>query len=246
MVIGASFIGLEVAASLRARGIDVTVVAPESLPLARIVGDDAGRFVLGLHREKGVRFELGRKPARIPTDSGRARRWFRRRGHPGGDGRRRATPHRARAGGAGLTVDRGIVVDGSFQTSARGIYACGDVARYPDPRSGGLIRIEHWAAAQRQGRAAALQILSIPGEFRDVPFFWSQHYDVTLKVVGHVERWDNITLKGSLEKRDAQLVYRVGGRVMALATLGRDRLSLEAEAAMQAGQDDRLRTLVGD
>jgi len=243
VVIGASFIGLEVAASLRTRGIDVTVVAPEKLPLARIVGDEAGRFVLGLHEEKGVRFRLGRTPARVLSDrveldDGSA---------VDGDlvvmgvGVR---PRVTLAEAAGLQTNRGIVVDRSFQTSAKGIYACGDVARYPDPRSGTLIRIEHWAAAQRQGRAAALQILSIPGEFRDVPFFWSQHYDVTLKYLGHVETWDTIEVKGSLEKHDAQLAYRVGGRVMALVTVGRDRLSLEAEAAMEANKDDRLQALL--
>jgi NADPH-dependent 2,4-dienoyl-CoA reductase/sulfur reductase-like enzyme/nitrite reductase/ring-hydroxylating ferredoxin subunit len=243
VVIGASFIGLEVAASLRTRGIAVTVVAPESLPLARIVGDEVGRFVLGLHQQKGVQFRLGRKPGRIGTDRVEL-----------DDGSTidadlvvmgvGVRPRVQLAQDAGLKVDRGIVVDRSFRTSASGVYACGDAARYPDPRSGELIRIEHWAAAQRQGRAAALQMLSIPGEFRDVPFFWSQHYDVTLKYVGHVEKWDTIQVAGSLEKGDAQVLYRVAGRVMALVTVGRDRLSLEAEAAMQANQDDRLEALL--
>ena len=244
VVIGASFIGLEVAGSLRTHGIEVTVVAPESLPLARIVGDDAGRFVLGLHQEKGVRFKLGRKPARILVDRVELDDGSAVEGNlvVMGVGVR---PRVELAEAAGLKVDRGIVVDRSFQTSAKGIYACGDVARYPDARSGAPVRIEHWAAAQRQGRAAALQVLSIPGEFRDVPFFWSQHYDVTLKVVGHVETWDSIELGGSLEKGDAQLAYRVGGRVMAVVTLGRDRLSLEVEAAMEANQDDRLDALLG-
>ncbi len=243
VVIGASFIGLEVAASLRTRGTEVTVVAPESLPLARIVGDDAGKFVLGLHEEKGVRFRLGRKPVRILAD----RVELDDGSTVDGDLVVMGVGVRPRVGlaeAAGLKVDRGIVVDRSFQTSARGIYACGDVARYPDPRSGALIRIEHWAAAQRQGRAAALQILSTPGDFRDVPFFWSQHYDVTLKYVGHVERWDSVELTGSLTQHDAQLVYRVGGRVLALVTVGRDRLSLEVEAAMEANQDDRLEALL--
>ena len=243
VVIGASFIGLEVAASLRTRGIAVTVVAPETLPLARIVGDEVGRFVLGLHQEKGVQFRLGRKPGRITADRVEL-----------DDGSTidadlvvmgvGVRPRVQLAQDAGLKVDRGIVVDRSFRTSAAGIYACGDAARYPDPRSGELIRIEHWAAAQRQGRAAALQILSIPGEFRDAPFFWSQHYDVTLKYVGHVEKWDTVQLTGSLEKGDAQVLYRVAGRVMALVTVGRDRLSLEADAAMQADQDDRLEALL--
>jgi NADPH-dependent 2,4-dienoyl-CoA reductase/sulfur reductase-like enzyme len=243
VVIGASFIGLEVAASLRIRGLEVTVIAPESLPLARIVGEDAGRFVLALHEEKGVRFQLGRKPARILADRVELDDGSFVEGDlvVMGVGVR---PRVELAEAAGLNIQRGIVVDRSFQTSASGIYACGDVARYPDPRSGTLIRIEHWAAAQRQGRAAALQILSTPGEFRDVPFFWSQHYDVTLKYVGHVETWDSVELKGSLEKGDAHLAYRVGGRVMAVVTVGRDRLSLEVEAAMEADQQDRLGTLL--
>jgi NADPH-dependent 2,4-dienoyl-CoA reductase/sulfur reductase-like enzyme len=235
VVVGAGFIGLEVAASLRARGIDVDVVAPAS-SLGTIMGPDVGAFVEGIHRQHGVTFHIGDGVASIAEGSVRLT--------SGGDlpadlvvvgiGVRPATVLAERAG---LQVERGIVVDGRLQTSAPGVYAAGDVARWPDPRFGGAIRVEHWVVAERMGAAAARSILGEPGVFRDVPFFWSAHYDLTLAYVGHAGKWDRIDVHGSLESRDVTLAYREGGETRAVVTIGRDRASLEAERAFE--EDDR-------
>jgi NADPH-dependent 2,4-dienoyl-CoA reductase/sulfur reductase-like enzyme len=134
---------------------------------------------------------------------------------------------------AGLRIENGVVVDERLQTEAPGVFAVGDVARWPDPRTGALVRIEHWVVAQRQGQAVARTLMGQGGRFVDVPFFWSQHYDIPLNYVGHAARWDEVAVDGSLEKREATVRYLSGGRLLALASLFRDRDSLEAELAME-------------
>jgi NADPH-dependent 2,4-dienoyl-CoA reductase/sulfur reductase-like enzyme/nitrite reductase/ring-hydroxylating ferredoxin subunit len=228
VIIGASFIGLEVAAALRVRGVDVTVVGPEPVPLARVLGDDVGAFVQRVHEGKGVKFRLGRKPASIAADSVTL-----------DDGSKLPAtlvvmgvgvkPRLDLAERAGLRIDRGIVVDAQLR-AAPGVWAAGDVARYP--WDGASVRIEHWQLAVRQGQAVARDMLGRPTR-RDVPFFWSQHHDVTLGYVGHAERFDRPEVHGDLDARDAHVVYRDGGKVRAVVTLGRDQLSLDVEAAME-------------
>ena len=239
MVIGASFIGLETAASLRARGVDVTVVGPEPVPLARVLGDEVGAFVRRVHEAKGVTFRLGRKPQRITNelvvlDDGTE---LRAELVVMGVGVR---PRLDLATSAGLRVDRGIIVDDELR-AAPGIWAAGDVARYP--LDGELVRIEHWQVAIRHGQAVARSMLG-DGPSRDVPFFWSQHHDVTLGYVGHAERFDRAEVRGDLDARDAHVVYRDAGRVRAVATIGRDHLGLEIEAAMERGDHAALDALV--
>jgi apoptosis-inducing factor 3 len=232
VVLGASFIGLEVAASLRARNIEVHVIAPHRRPLERVLGPQLGDFVRALHEQHGVVFHLGSTATgvapgavvlqggeRVPADFVVA-----------GVGVRPAT---MLAEKSGLRVDNGIVVNAQLETAAAGVYAIGDSARWPDARGGGLVRIEHWVLAQRHGQAVARTIVGERAPFTDVPFFWSQHYDVSINYVGHAERWDAIEIDGSLERRDASVRYRAGGRVRALASVFRDRESLEAELAME-------------
>jgi NADPH-dependent 2,4-dienoyl-CoA reductase/sulfur reductase-like enzyme/nitrite reductase/ring-hydroxylating ferredoxin subunit len=235
VVIGASFIGLEVAASLRHRGLEVSVVGQEQVPLERVLGKTLGDFVRRLHEQNGVHFYLGDSPRlirkdRVELSSGRSI-------ETGlvvlGVG---VTPRTALAEGAGLTVDKGVVVDENLRASAPDVYAAGDVARYADPISGERVRIEHWVVAERQGQAVARAMLGLGRPFHDVPFFWSQHYDVAINYVGHALAWDAVEVRGDLEARNAAAIFRHQGRILAVATIGRDRASLAVEAAME--QDD--------
>jgi NADPH-dependent 2,4-dienoyl-CoA reductase/sulfur reductase-like enzyme/nitrite reductase/ring-hydroxylating ferredoxin subunit len=239
VIIGASFIGLEVAASLRARGVEVTVVGPETTPLARVLGDEVGAFVRRVHEAKGVRFELGRKPASIGADhvvldDGRQ---LPARVVVMGVGVR---PRTQLAAAAGLTVDNGIVVDAELR-AAPGVWAAGDVARFP--WQGDPVRIEHWQVAVRHGQHVARAMLGQPSR-PDTPFFWSQHHDVTLGYVGHAERITAIEIHGDLDARDAHVVYRTDGAIKAVMTIGRDQLALRVDAAMERGSSDELEAIV--
>jgi NADPH-dependent 2,4-dienoyl-CoA reductase/sulfur reductase-like enzyme/nitrite reductase/ring-hydroxylating ferredoxin subunit len=232
VILGASFIGLEVAASLRARKLEVHVVAPDARPLERVMGTELGGFIQKLHEENGVVFHLQQKAREITGGAVTLENGERLK--PDfvvvGIGVR---PNVELAERAGLTIDRGVVVDERLQTSAPGIYAVGDIARWPDPHTAERIRVEHWVVAQRQGQAAARSILDQDQRFDGVPFFWSQHYDVPINYVGHAERWDSIEVDGSIEAKDCAVRFKQGGRTLAVATIYRDRQSLEAELAME-------------
>jgi NADPH-dependent 2,4-dienoyl-CoA reductase/sulfur reductase-like enzyme len=133
-------------------------------------------------------------------------------------------------------VDRGIVVDEHLETSVAGIFAAGDVARWRDPRSGERRRIEHWVVAERQGQVAARNILGAREPFDQVPFFWSQHYDLTIRYTGHAESWDTVAIDGDIAARECAVSFRKEGRLLAMATIARDRAALRAEVAMEAGR----------
>jgi NADPH-dependent 2,4-dienoyl-CoA reductase/sulfur reductase-like enzyme/nitrite reductase/ring-hydroxylating ferredoxin subunit len=232
VVVGSSFIGLEVAASLRARHLEVDVVSRDDVPLGRILGPRVGKFAQQLHEAKGVHFHLGAKLRTIHADAveletGRLAADFVVLGVG-------VKPRTDLAKRAGLEIDNGIVVDSRLRTSAPEVWAAGDIARYPEARLGTKVRIEHWAAAQRQGQSVAADMLGLGGPFNDVPFFWSAHYDVTLSYVGHADGDAETEVLGSLEKRDAAVIYRVGGNVAAVLTVGRDQQSLEIEAALES------------
>jgi NADPH-dependent 2,4-dienoyl-CoA reductase/sulfur reductase-like enzyme len=235
VVIGASFIGLEVAASLRAREIEVHVVGPEKIPMERVLGPEMGQFVRALHEERGVIFHLEQGVSAIDE-----------RGVVLKSGEVVAAdlivsgigvkPRLALAEQAGITVDRGVVVDRYLQTSVPGIYAAGDIARWPDLHSGQNIRVEHWVVAERQGQVAARNMLGEREAFEAVPFFWSQHYDIPINYVGHAETWDKIVIHGEIAAHDCLLEYKLKGKTLAVASIFRDADSLKAAAAMEQGR----------
>ncbi|NLA67237.1 MAG: FAD-dependent oxidoreductase, partial [Gammaproteobacteria bacterium] len=189
--------------------------------------------IAGLHRAAGVGFHLG---ATVAGYDGREVRL--------GDGTRvRAgmvvvgvgvTPRTALAAGTGIVVDKGIVVDACLRTAVPGIFAAGDVARYP--HGAAMVRVEHWVHAQRQGQAAAANILGANRPFTDVPFFWTHHQGVELRFTGVAQGWDRIDIDGDLSRRDFTARYFRGRGLVAAASVGRDLENLRIEAALARGR----------
>jgi NADPH-dependent 2,4-dienoyl-CoA reductase/sulfur reductase-like enzyme/nitrite reductase/ring-hydroxylating ferredoxin subunit len=232
LVIGASFIGLETAAALRGRDVEIHVVAPEARPMERILGPQMGDFIQALHEEHGVVFHLQDTVTAINGSRATLK----------GGGSLEADlvvmgvgvrPRMALAEQAGLVIDRGVTVNAFLETSVRGVYAAGDIARWPDPHSGDNIRVEHWVVAERQGQTAAANMLGLNERFDAVPFFWSQHYDVPINYVGHAENWDEITIDGDIKAKDCLLRYKRNGRLLAVASIFRDVDNLQAELSME-------------
>ncbi len=233
VVIGAGFIGLEVAASLVARGLEVSVVAPDHLPLERILGPQIGSLIKAVHEGKGVKFHLGRSVQAVDgtgvvlDDGTRLEADL----VAGGIGVR---PDVGIAERAGLVLDNGIAVNEFLETSETGIFAAGDVARWPDAYSTARLRVEHWVVAERQGQTVARNMLGHRDRFDDIPFFWSRHYDeLSIQYTGHVDHWDETLIDGNVMEMDCAVSFIVGGKRRAIATINRDRQNLETEVAME-------------
>lgn len=233
VIVGASFIGMEAASSLRQRGLDVTVVAPDRMPFERTLGEELGSLLLETHREHGVAFRLGRTTARIEADAVVL-----------DDGEELpadlvlvgigVTPDVKLAEDAGLDMDNGVLVDEYLRTSDPHIFAAGDIAHWPDARTGQRMRVEHWVVAQRQGQAAARNILGRQQLYTDVPFFWTNQFDIGVRYVGHAARLDQLRIERDVDGEGHAFRYMAGDTMHALATVSRDRLSLETEARLEA------------
>ena len=243
VVLGASFIGLEVAAALRGLGLEVHVVAPDEVPLAKVLGAELGAMVQQLHERKGIVFHLQQTATSIEADAVVLK-----------NGQRLSTdlvvvgigvrPRLALAEAAGLTLDRGVLVDAYLQTSSPGIYAAGDIARWPDVHTSASIRVEHWVVAQRQGQTAARNMLGQQEKFDAVPFFWSKHYDLSVRYTGHAEQWDELTVDGSLAEHTGSVVFRRNDQTVAVASVQRDVDNLKAEVALEACDETTLGKLL--
>lgn len=243
VVIGASFIGLEVAASLRTRGLEVHVVGLEKIPLERVVGPELGSYVRKLHESNGVTFHLENSATTIDANDVTLKSGEMLNADLVviGVG---VKPSVELAEKSGLSTDKGVVVSEFMETSTPGIYAAGDIARFPDPRSGGNIRVEHWVVAERQGQTAARNMLGAGEKFDAAPFFWSQHYDASILYVGHAEKWDALRFSGDIEKGDAAVAFMSAGRTLAVATLNQPMASLKAERALEANDQSALDGLI--
>jgi apoptosis-inducing factor 3 len=233
VILGGSFIGLEVAAALRTRGVAVDVVALEKQPLERVFGPELGGFIRRLHETNGVQLHLEDTVVRLE-----GRNVVLRSGATIeadfvvlGVGVR---PSVALAEQAGLKMDRGVLVDQYLETSVPGIFAAGDIARWPDVHSGERIRVEHWVVAERQGQTAAWNMLGQRRPFDAVPFFWTSQYGLSIRYVGHAEKWDRLTIEGRLEDKDCAITYLSAGLTRAVATIARDLRSLEAEVELES------------
>jgi apoptosis-inducing factor 3 len=234
VVIGASFIGMEVAAALRARDIEVHVVAPDAVPMEKILGPEMGNFIRKLHERHGVAFHLGTTAVAMDEKNVSLK-----------NGESLAAdlvvvgigvrPVIGLAQQAGLAVDRGVNVDEYLQTSVPGIYAAGDIARWPDRLTGERLRVEHWVVAERQGQTAARNILGRRERFDAVPFFWSEQYDFGFSYVGNAPGWDKVEMDGKLDEntQDCTLTYRRAGKKLAVVTVHRDLDGLKAEVELE-------------
>jgi NADPH-dependent 2,4-dienoyl-CoA reductase/sulfur reductase-like enzyme len=203
--------------------------------MATILGPQVGEYLHRLHERNGVVFHLRQSVVAIDE-----RKVTLKDGHAIeadlvviGIG---VKPLIDLAERAGIKTDKGVSVNEYLETSIPQIFAAGDIARWPDPLTGDHIRVEHFVVAERQGQTAARNILGRRERFDAVPFFWTTQYDFTLNYVGHAEKWDKLDLDGSIEDHNFKLSFQRGGRTLAVATVGRDRESLETELAMELSE----------
>ena len=217
-IVGAGWIGCEVAASARQLGLEVTVVEPAELPLQRTLGPQLGAFYRDVHAEHGVRMLLGRSVAAFEGEQAVSAVLTE-------DGTRvdcdlvvvgvGVTPRDELADRAGIDVGDGILTDEYLQTNLAGVYAAGDVARAHHPLLERSVRVEHWANALHQGPAAARNMLGAQTPYERLPYFFSDQYDVGMEYTGHAAEWDEVVIRGELGAREFVAFWLRDGCVMA-------------------------------
>ena len=239
VVVGASFIGLEVACSLRTREIDVHVVAPEAVPLAAVFGEQIGRRIKKTHEENGVTFHLGQTVKEFAGQD-RVREVLLE------DGSRLKTdcviigvgirPAVEFLEASGLVKDGAVPVNGRLETAAKGLFAAGDIALVPDGRSGELRRVEHWVEAGRQGMHAARCMLGAKDSYREVPFFWSKQYGSSLRFIGHAPKFDQVAFRGDVSDKTFLAGFYADGTLRAAASVGWARELIRLGQMLEAGK----------
>jgi len=242
IVIGASFIGMEAAFSLRERGLSVTVIAPDKVPFERTLGPEIGGLFQRVHESKGVEFRLGSQAESFDGEEIVKAVIL-------NSGERLETdlvvvgvgvmPATSFLEGFETQKDGGINVD-KYLSVEDGLYAAGDIASFPDPRTGERTRIEHWRTALQQGRVAAHNMAGKPTAFTSVPFFWTTQFDVTLNYVGHAHGWDEIIFQGDVEIQDFLAFYIKDKQITAVAGMNRDHDLAYAEEMIRL---DRMPSL---
>jgi NADPH-dependent 2,4-dienoyl-CoA reductase/sulfur reductase-like enzyme/nitrite reductase/ring-hydroxylating ferredoxin subunit len=239
VVVGASFIGLEVACSLRAREIEAHVVAPEQIPLANIFGEQIGGRIKKTHEENGVIFHLGQTVTEF-TGQQRVSEVVL------ADGSRLKAdlviigvgiePAVDFLEDSGLVKDGAVPVNARLESSAQGIFAAGDIALVPDGRSGKPRRIEHWVEAGRQGKHAARCMLGSQEEYREVPFFWSKQYGSSLRYIGYAPGFDQVVFRGSVTDKFFLAGFYVNDKLAAAASVGKARELIRLGQLLEAGK----------
>ena len=239
VIVGASFIALEVACSLRALEKEVHIVAPEEIPLAKVFGEQIGGRIKKTHEENGVRFHLGQTVKEFAGSERVSEVVL-------ADGTRLSAdlviigvgvkPAVDFLDGSGLVKDGALPVNARLETAAEGIFAAGDIAVFPDGRSGELRRIEHWVEAGRQGMHAARCMLGSKEPYREVPFFWSKQYGSSLRYVGYAPNFDEVVFRGRVEDKAFLAGFYVGGKLAAAATIGKNRELIRLGQLLEAGK----------
>ena len=257
VVVGMGFIGSEVAASLRLSGVEVTAVDRNKVPLRRVLGEEVGRVLEGMHRDHGTElvfedtvaaFEGAGRVEGVTTRAGR------RLGCDFCVVALGVEPAAELLTGTGVKIDNGVVVDEYCRTDVGGIYAAGDVANHYHPVFGRHIRVEHWQNALKQGQAAARSMLGADKPYQEIPWFWSDQYEHNLQYAGFHRDWDELVVRGSMEGRSFVAFYRKDERILAAVAVDRGRdlrrsvplikAQKRIEAASLRDPDVDLRTLV--
>lgn len=243
VIIGAGFIGLEAASSLRSKDIEVTVVALNKMPLSNVVGDEASMFLKKYHEKNGVNFKLSSSVKEIKNDSVELT-----------SGEVIGADLVIVGTGVKPAIDflkdsplkgyNGVEVNEYLETNTKDIFAAGDIAIFPYHVTNEKVRIEHWALAQAHGMNAAKNMLGLNIPFRTTPFFWTRQFDTSICYVGHASKYDEVKVYGDIEKKDACVSFSKDGTILAVMTFGRSHQSLKIEHAFETNDQEAIKKIL--